>query len=203
MVGVTVINETADVDSTAEIGDGCRIWHLAQIREQAVLGKGCVIGRGAYIGSGVQLGDHVKVQNYALVYEPAVIGDGVFIGPGVVLTNDRNPRATSPSGDPKSTFDWVAEGVRISNGASIGAQSVILAGTVIGAWAMVGAGSVVLRDIPNHALVVGNPAQQIGWVSRSGRRLVESDSGWSCLETGERYRLEGTELTYAGSDSAL
>jgi len=203
VVGVTVINETADVDSTAEIGDGCRIWHLAQIREQAVLGKGCVIGRGAYIGSGVQLGDHVKVQNYALVYEPAVIGDGVFIGPGVVLTNDRNPRATSPSGDPKSTFDWVAEGVRISNGASIGAQSVILAGTVIGAWAMVGAGSVVLRDIPNHALVVGNPAQQIGWVSRSGRRLVESDSGWSCLETGERYRLEGTELTYAGSDSAL
>lgn len=203
MVGVTVINETADVDSTAEIGDGCRIWHLAQIRERAVLGKGCVIGRGAYIGSGVQLGDHVKVQNYALVYEPAVIGDGVFIGPGVVLTNDRNPRATSPSGDPKSTFDWVAEGVRISNGASIGAQSVILAGTVIGAWAMVGAGSVVLRDIPNHALVVGNPAQQIGWVSRSGRRLVESDSGWSCLETGERYRLEGTELTYAGSDSAL
>jgi acetyltransferase-like isoleucine patch superfamily enzyme len=203
VVGVTVINETADVDSTAEIGDGCRIWHLAQIRERAVLGKGCVIGRGAYIGSGVQLGDHVKVQNYALVYEPAVIGDGVFIGPGVVLTNDRNPRATSPSGDPKSTFDWVAEGVRISNGASIGAQSVILAGTVIGAWAMVGAGSVVLRDIPNHALVVGNPAQQIGWVSRSGRRLVESDSGWSCLETGERYRLEGTELTYAGSDSAL
>jgi UDP-2-acetamido-3-amino-2,3-dideoxy-glucuronate N-acetyltransferase len=203
VVGVTVINETADVDSTAEIGDGCIIWHLAQIREQAVLGKGCVIGRGAYIGSGVQLGDHVKVQNYALVYEPAVIGDGVFIGPGVVLTNDRNPRATSPSGDPKSTFDWVAEGVRISNGASIGAQSVILAGTVIGAWAMVGAGSVVLRDIPNHALVVGNPAQQIGWVSRSGRRLVESDSGWSCLETGERYRLEGTELTYAGSDSAL
>jgi len=200
---VTVINETADVDSTAEIGVGCRIWHLAQIREQAVLGQGCVIGRGAYIGSGVQLGDHVKVQNYALVYEPAVIGDGVFIGPGVVLTNDRNPRATSPSGDPKSTFDWVAEGVRISNGASIGAQSVILAGTVIGAWAMVGAGSVVLRDIPDHALVVGNPAQQIGWVSRSGHRLVESDSGWSCLETGELYRLEGTELTYAGSDSAL
>ena len=200
---MTVINETADVDSTAEIGDGCRIWHLAQIREQAVLGQGCVIGRGAYIGSGVQLGDHVKVQNYALVYEPAVIGDGVFIGPGVVLTNDRNPRATSPSGDPKSTFDWVAEGVRISNGASIGAQSVILAGTVIGAWAMVGAGSVVLRDIPDHALVVGNPAQQIGWVSRSGRRLVESDSGWSFLETGELYRLEGTELTYAGSDLAL
>ena len=182
---MTIINETADVDSTAEIGDGCRIWHLAQIREQAVVGQGCVIGRGAYIGSGVQLGDHVKVQNYALVYEPAVIGDGVFIGPGVVLTNDRNPRATSPSGDPKSTFDWVAEGVRISNGASIGAQSVILAGTVIGAWAMVGAGSVVLRDIPDHALVVGNPSRRNGWVSRAGERL---GADLVCPRTKERYR---------------
>jgi len=188
-VGATVINETADVDPTARIGDGCKIWHLAQIREEAVLGRGCVVGRGAYIGPGVQLGDYVKVQNYALVYDPAVVGDGAFIGPGVVLTNDRYPRAISPSGQPKSSTDWAAQGVEICNGATVGAQCVILAGTSIGAWAMVGAGSVVLQDVLDYALVVGNPSQQVGWIGRVGKRLLAVDDQWRCPDTGEMYRL--------------
>ena len=184
-----MISETADVDPTAHIGDGSRIWHLAQIREGAVVGRGCTIGRGAYIGPGVRLGDHAKVQNYALVYEPAVVGDGVFVGPGVILTNDRNPRATNPSGRPKSGTDWDAEGVTILDGAALGARSVILAGTTIGAWAMVGAGSVVLRDVPDHALVAGNPSQQVGWTGRAGKRLLAAGDQWRCPETGETYSL--------------
>lgn len=196
----TTIAATADVHEQAEIGDGTLVWHLAQVREGARVGAGCVLGRGAYIGPGVQLGDHCKIQNYALAYEPARLGHGVFIGPAVVLTNDVNPRAVNPDGSLKSSDDWKAVAVTIDDGAAVGAGSVLIAPVHIGAWALVAAGSVVTRDVPAHALVLGNPARQVGWVGRAGVRLEEvAPASWECPSTGERYHEhDGVLVTSAG-----
>ena len=183
------IAETADVASDAIIGDGSSIWHLAQVREGAALGRDCVVGRGAYIGTGVVLGDACKVQNYALVYEPAVLADGVFVGPGAVLTNDAHPRAITPDGALKSAADWTPVGVVIGRGASIGASATCVAPLVIGEWATVAAGAVVVKDVPAFALVAGVPARRIGWVGKAGAPLVEDEPGrWTCPATGAVYR---------------
>lgn len=193
MKGSTVsyrVQPTAQVDETAEIGAGSSVWDLAQIREGARLGEGCVVGRGAYVGTGVTMGDNCKLQNYALVYEPAELGDGVFIGPAVVLTNDLNPRSVDPDGKQKRGGDWEAVGVKIADGASLGARSVCVAPVRIGRWSMVAAGAVVTKDVPDFALVVGVPARQIGWVGKAGVRLVEraDESGvWECPRTGAVY----------------
>jgi UDP-2-acetamido-3-amino-2,3-dideoxy-glucuronate N-acetyltransferase len=186
-----LIAASADVDERAAVGAQTRVWHLAQIREGAEVGAGCIIGRGAYVGPGVRIGDNVKIQNYALVYEPARVGDGAFIGPAAVFTNDHRPRSVAPDGRRKGAEDWEPVGVTLAEGASVGARSVCVAPVQIGRWAMVGAGSVVVRDVPDFALVVGNPARRIGWVGRSGERLVpdENDPGrWICPATGAGYR---------------
>jgi UDP-2-acetamido-3-amino-2,3-dideoxy-glucuronate N-acetyltransferase len=178
------IASSADVDDRAHIGDGSVVWHLAQIREGAVLGEECIVGRGAYIGTGVRLGDRCKLQNYALVYEPAVLGDGVFIGPAAVLTNDTYPRSVSVAGELKRADDWAAAGVTVGDGAAVGARAVILAGVTIGSWALVGAGAVVTRNVAAHALVVGNPARQVGWVGYEGVPLeAAGDDRWRCPRT--------------------
>lgn len=191
---MTRIEPSADVSPSATIGEDSSIWHLAQVREDAVLGEHCNIGRGAYIGPGVVLGKNCKVQNYALVYEPARLADGVFIGPAAVLTNDLYPRATTPDGTLKGNDDWQAVAVTIGEGASIGARAVCIAPVTIGAWAMVAAGSVVTRDVQEHALVAGVPAKQIGWVGKSGHRLVYRDGAWRCPETGECYEYLGNDF---------
>ncbi|MFG3048612.1 acyltransferase [Streptomyces sp. NPDC048241] len=197
------VKPTAQVDATAELGAGTTVWELAQIREQAVLGAGCVIGRGAYVGTGVRIGDNVKLQNYALVYEPAVLGDGVFVGPAAVLTNDQYPRSVDPEGKQKRGGDWEAVGVTVGEGASLGARSVCVAPVAIGRWALVAAGAVVTRDVPDFALVAGVPARRIGWVGRAGERLVESadkPGTWQCPRTGERYTEQAGVLTPAGAE---
>ena len=183
----TRISDDAQVAGDASIGDGTQVWNLVQIRERAQIGAECIIGRGAYIGIGVRIGDRCKIQNNALVYDPAVIGDGVFIGPGAILTNDRLPRAISPSGELKQVDDWEPVGVTIETGASIGAGAVCVAPVRIGAWAMVAAGSVVVRDVPDRALVAGNPARQIGWIGRDGRRMVVDGLTFLDNSTGELF----------------
>lgn len=210
---MTVVNEassavgpgfqkSADVDPGARIGQGVRVWHLAQIREEAVVGDGCQIGRGAYVGPGVVMGRNCKLQNHALVYEPARLADGVFVGPAAVLTNDEFPRAVTPDGVLKRNDDWVQVGVTVGTGAAIGARAVCVAPLVIGAWAMIAAGAVVTRDVPDYAVVAGVPARHLGWVGEAGRRLeaVELDgpqastgatapgSLWRCPATGQLYR---------------
>ncbi|KNY07435.1 acetylglucosamine-1-phosphate uridylyltransferase [Microbacterium sp. GCS4] len=186
---------SADVSADARIGSGSSIWHLAQVREQAEIGENCIVGRGAYIGTGVRIGANSKIQNYALVYEPAVLGHGVFIGPAVVLTNDTYPRAVTPSGELKSASDWTAVGVEIGDGASIGARATCVAPVRIGRWATVAAGAVVVKDVPDHALVVGVPARRVGWVGRAGVPLDETGPGiWTCPETGETYLEREGEL---------
>ncbi|GAA4485304.1 acyltransferase [Microbacterium panaciterrae] len=189
------IAASADVSDDAIIGAGSAVWHLAQVREGAQLGENCIVGRGAYIGTGVRIGENSKIQNYALVYEPAVVGRGVFIGPAVVLTNDTYPRAVTPSGELKSAADWQAVGVVIGDGASIGARATCVAPVTIGEWATVAAGAVVVKDVPNYALVVGVPARRVGWVGRAGVPLEEAAPGtWTCPATGERYLEREGEL---------
>ena len=182
---------SADVADSARLGAGSRIWDLVQIGDDAELGRNCVLGRGACVGPGVTVGDNVKIQNYALVYAPATLGAGVFVGPAAVLTNDEYPRAVDVDGSAKTAADWTPVGVTVEEGASLGARSVCVAPVRIGRWAMVGAGAVVVDDVPAFALVVGVPARRIGWVGRAGVRLEpDGDDVWRCPRTGERFVQE-------------
>lgn len=179
---------SATVEDGARIGAGAQVWDQTVVRAGAQVGAETILGRGVYVGPGARLGERCKVQNQALVYEPAVIGDGVFIGPAVVLTNDTYPRAVTPDGRRKGAEDWEPVGVTIEEGAAVGARAVCVAPVRIGRWASVGAGAVVTRDVPDHALVVGTPARRVGWVGRSGVPLVsDSRDRWICPVSGEIY----------------
>ena len=185
-----------DVDPRASIGEGTKVWHDAQVREGAHLGTNCVVGRAAYIGPGVQIGNKCKIQNLALVYDPAVLEDGVFIGPAAILTNDQYPRAIKPEGELRGPDEWEIVGVTVRHGASIGARSVCVAPVTIGQWALVAAGSTVIKDVPDYALVAGTPARRIGWVGRFGVPLTTDDGvTWRCPKTDETYREQDGLLT--------
>ena len=189
-----MIEPSADVAPSAIVAPSARVWHLAQVREDAHIGEETIVGRGAYIGEGVRVGARCKIQNYALVYEPASLADGVFVGPAAVLTNDHAPRAINPDGTLKAASDWDRVGVTVERGAAIGACAVCVAPVRIGAWASVGAGAVVTRDVAPYALVVGvplvpadeasNEAGASTWVCpASGRRYVERDGALSPEES--------------------
>ena len=169
------IAQNASVSDAAKLSDNTSVWDFAQIRENAKVGKNSIIGSYAYIDANVQIGNDCKIQNRALIYDPAIIHDGVFIGPGAILTNDKNPRSTSVSGGVKSVKDWDKVGVEILQGASIGSGSICVAPVRVGKWALVGAGAVVTKDVKDYALVVGNPARQVGWVGRAGKQLETVD----------------------------
>lgn len=165
------IHPSADVSKDATIGEGTSVWHHAQIREGAIIGEQCVIGKGVYVGAGVSIGDRVKIQNYVSVYEGLTIENGVMVGPHVCFTNDMHPRAINPDGSLKGGEDWEVTPTLIREGAGIGANSTILCGTIVGRWALVGAGSMVTRDVQDFGLVYGNPARLHGFVCSHGGRL--------------------------------
>lgn len=191
MVSATV-HPTAMVDPSARLGAGTRVWHYAQVREGAVIGDECILGKNAYVDEHVQVGNRVKIQNNASVYSGTTLEDGVFIGPHVCLTNDRHPRAINEDGSLKGTTDWDAGKILVRTGASLGAGTVVVTGVTIGRWALVGAGAVVVRDVPDHGLVVGNPARLIGWACVCAHRLESSDGNrWRCPHCGSEYEGAG------------
>jgi len=171
------IHPTASVSKDARVGPTTQIWQHCQIREGASLGRECILGKGVYIDANVTIGDRVKIQNYVSVYEGVTIEDGVFCGPHCVFTNDHLPRAVTADGHLKRGNDWTITPTLVRQGAAIGANATIVCGVTIGAWAMVGAGAVVTRDVPSHGLVLGNPARLIGYVCRCGAKLVEGRDG--------------------------
>ena len=169
------IHPSAEVEADVTIGENTKVWHLAHIRRNAHLGANCVIGRGVFVDAGVQIGNAVKIQNYVSVFHGVTIEDGVFVGPHVCFTNDMFPRAVNADMSLKAADDWVLSETLIKAGAAIGANSTIVCGITIGRWAMIGAGSVVTKDVPDYGLVVGNPARLIGYVTPTGKRVVTAE----------------------------
>lgn len=192
------IHPTADVSPQADIGEGTSIWHQAQVREGARIGRGCILAKGAYVDAGVVLGDHVKVQNYVSIYHGVTLEDGVFCGPHCVFTNDKRPRAINPDGSLKAADDWELSPTLVREGASIGANAVIVCGVTVGRWAMVGSGSVVSRDVPDYGLAWGNPARLRGFVCPCGARVEPVNETNTAVHT--RCSRCGTEIDIPVTD---
>lgn len=175
------VHPTAVVEERAKIGAGTKVWHFSHIRKGAEIGKNCTIGKCVYVDVGVKVGNNVKVQNHVSIYRGVEIEDDVLIGPHVTFTNDPYPRAFSR--------DWEVVPTRVCKGASIGANSTILCGVRIGEYAMIGAGSVVTKDVPPFGLVYGNPAQLKGYVCYCGRKLGGEGNVRKCSHCGKVVRL--------------
>lgn len=174
------IHPTAEVSPGAVLGDGSYVWNFAQIREGVVAGAHCTFGKGVYVDARVVIGDRVKIQNNASIFHGVTLEDGVFIGPHVCFTNDLYPRAINPDFSRKEPTDWMVLSTRVCFGAAIGANSTIRCGVTIGKWAMIGAGSVVTKDVPDYGLAYGAPAVLRGYVCPCGHRLSESGDCPKC-----------------------
>ncbi|WP_417365313.1 acyltransferase [Flavobacterium beibuense] len=181
-------HETAVVDEGCEIGRGTKIWHFSHIMPGCILGENCNIGQNVVVSPKVILGKNVKVQNNVSIYEGVTCDDDVFLGPSMVFTNVINPRsAVNRKNEYLKTH--------VGQGASIGANATIVCGHNIGKYAFIGAGAVVTKEIPDYALVVGNPARQLGWMSEFGERLHFNEEGVAnCLESGATYKLENDKV---------
>ncbi len=181
-------HESSYVDEGCQIGDRTKIWHFCHVMKGAIIGRQCNIGQNVLIASGVRLGNNVKIQNNVSVYTGVICEDDVFLGPSMVFTNVTNPRsAVNRRGTYSPTL--------VKKGASIGANATIVCGHTIGRYAFIGAGTVVTKDVPDYALVVGNPAKQIGWMSEFGHRLQFDNQGLACCpESEEKYQLQNNQV---------
>ena len=182
-------HETAVVDEGCNIGEGTKIWHFSHIMPGCTLGEKCNIGQNVVVSPGVTLGKNVKVQNNVSIYEGVTCDDDVFLGPSMVFTNVINPRsAVNRKNEYLKTH--------VGKGASIGANATIVCGHNIGAYAFIGAGAVVTKEVPAYALVVGNPARQMGWMSEYGSKLVFDENGRAtCGESGDEYLLQNNTVS--------
>jgi UDP-2-acetamido-3-amino-2,3-dideoxy-glucuronate N-acetyltransferase len=185
------IHPTAEVSPKATLGPGTKVWHQAQVREGAVLGRNCIVGKGAYVDFDVQIGDNVKLQNRVSVYHGVTLENGVFVGPHAVFTNDRMPRAINPDGSLKSDSDWELGHILVKEGASIGAGAIVVTDVTIGRFAMVGAGAVVTKGVPDYGLVYGNPARLQGYVCPCGHKLAQTaeEGKWRCPSCGREIQV--------------
>lgn len=187
-------HETAIVDDGAQIGEDSRVWHFVHVCGGAKIGKGVSLGQNVFVGNRVVIGDHCKVQNNVSVYDNVFLEEGVFCGPSMVFTNVYNPRSLIERKDQyRDTL--------VKKGATLGANCTIVCGVTIGAYAFVGAGAVVNKDVPAYALMVGVPAKQIGWMSEFGEQLdlpLQGQAKAICSHTGAVYKLDGMTLTKQG-----
>lgn len=182
------VHETSILDDGCIVGDGTKVWHFSHIMTKCTLGENCNIGQNVVISPEVVLGNNVKVQNNVSIYTGVTCGDDVFLGPSMVFTNVVNPRSAINRRDQYSK-------THVGKGASIGANATIVCGHDIGEYAFIGAGAVVTKNIPAYALVVGNPAKQIGWVGEYGHRLVFNNDGFAtCIESSQEYKLENDRV---------
>ena len=182
-------HETAIIDSNCSIGEDTKIWHFSHIMKNASLGKGCNVGQNVVVSPGVVLGNNVKVQNNVSIYTGVICKDDVFLGPSMVFTNVINPRSAIIRRDEFMQTN-------VGKGASIGANATIVCGNDIGAYALIGAGAVITKEVLPFALVVGNPAKQIGWVSEYGHRLdFDADGKGRCPESKDTYRLQENKVS--------
>jgi UDP-2-acetamido-3-amino-2,3-dideoxy-glucuronate N-acetyltransferase len=183
------VHDTAVIDEGCSIGKGTRIWHFSHVMTGSEIGENCNIGQNVVVSPGVKLGRNVKVQNNVSIYTGVICADDVFLGPSMVFTNVTNPRsAVNRRGDYETTM--------VGKGATIGANSTIVCGNTIGAFAFIGAGAVVTKDVKPYALVVGNPARQTGWMSEFGHKLSFSSEGIAeCPESHQKYRLENGSVS--------
>lgn len=196
------IHPTAEVSEKATVGAGSRIWHGAQVREGAVIGKQCILGKGAYVDKDVKVGDYCKLQNGVFVFHGFNLESGVFLGPGVMLLNDKHPRAINPDGSPKAEADWNASEGLVEYGASVGGGAVILPGVRVGRMALVGSGAVVTRDVPEHGIVVGNPARLRGFACDCGHPLgLGRESQHTCPSCGRSYELPAHAFAQLDSET--
>ena len=179
---------SAVIDEPAEIGEGTRIWHFCHIMANSRIGAGCSLGQNVFVAARVVIGNNVKIQNNVSLYEGVICEDDVFLGPSMVFTNVYNPRsAVIRKGEYMTTL--------LKKGVTVGANATIVCGNTIGEYAFIGAGTVVLRDVPAYALVVGNPGRQIGWMSEHGERLYFGPEGYAlCPGSGARYQLENGKV---------
>lgn len=180
------VNDHAVVDDGVDIGEGTKIWHFAHVQSGAKIGKKCVLGQNVNVGNNVTIGNFVKIQNNVSVYEGVTLEDYVFCGPSMVFTNILDPRSKYPQVGAEFYIKTL-----VKEGASLGANSTIVCGNTIGRFAFVGAGSVVTKDVPDFALVVGNPAKIVGWFSEAGKKLVFNEEGTAhCEKSGKNYKYE-------------
>lgn len=177
------VHATAEIGKGATVGYGTQVWNEAQIRNGAQIGDHCILGKGVYIDADVVIGNNVKLENRASIFRGARLADGVFVGPHSCLLNDKRPRAITTEGKLKTEDDWEVSSVTVDKGASIGGGCTVLPGVHIGRFAMVGAGSVVTKNVPEYALVFGNPARIAGYVCECGLRLDEAGACSGCGQT--------------------
>jgi len=178
-------HESTYIDDNVEIGDGTKVWHFTHIQSGSRIGKNCVLGQNVNVGNNVVIGSFCKIQNNVSIYEGVTLEDYVFCGPSMVFTNIIDPRCKYPQVGSEFYIKTL-----VKEGASIGANATIVCGNTIGKNAMIGAGAVVTKDVPDFALMVGNPAKIIGWVSEAGKRLNFDDDGFAvCEKSGKKYRL--------------
>lgn len=181
-------HETAVIDEGSEIGENTKIWHFTHVMPKSTIGKNCNIGQNVFIDNNVNIGNGVKIQNNVSVYNSVIVEDDCFLGPSMVFTNVINPRAhIERKHEYKTTL--------LKKGATIGANATIVCGVTLGKFCLVGAGAVVIRDVPDFALIVGNPSKQIGWVSEAGIKLdFKNNDNAFCPETGQEYKLENNKV---------
>jgi UDP-2-acetamido-3-amino-2,3-dideoxy-glucuronate N-acetyltransferase len=181
-------HETAVIDEGSEIGVNTKIWHFTHVMPKSIIGKNCNIGQNVFIDNNVKIGNGVKIQNNVSVYNSVIVEDDCFLGPSMVFTNVINPRAhIERKHEYKTTL--------LKQGATIGANATIVCGITLGKYCLVGAGAVVIRDVPDFALIVGNPSKQIGWVSEAGIKLDFKNNNIAfCSETGQEYKIENNKV---------